>query len=129
MGEDLVEGPAFAAGFGPCVEGVGQAAGTCGDSAMILPTGLLRQRLGFALVCGLAIAIVVLTSLLSPATDQVRTNLTPATVVARLQIADSPLPPALVAALKATRAAPDSIESARAAAKLLIDEGRRLGDS
>ena len=96
---------------------------------MILPTSLLRQRLGFALVCGLAIAIVVLTSLLSPATDQVRTNLTPATVVARLQIADSPLTPALVAALKASRAAPDSIEPARAAAKLLIDEGRRLGDS
>ena len=88
-----------------------------------------RQSLGFALVCGLAVAIVITASLLTPATDLVRTNLTPTTVVARLQTSKTPLTPALVAALQASRAAPDALGPAQTAAKLLIDEGRRLGDS
>ena len=90
------------------------------------PTG---QRIGFALICALAVAIVIGASLLAPATDLVRTNLLPTTVVARLQTATTPLTADLITALQASRAAPDAIEPARAAARLLIDEGRRLGDS
>lgn len=96
---------------------------------MIAQSGSRPQSVGFVLICGLAVAIVIGASLLTPATDVVRSNLTPTTVVARLQTSKTPLTPALVAALQASRAAPDALEPAQAAAKLLIDEGRRLGDS
>jgi tetratricopeptide (TPR) repeat protein len=96
---------------------------------MIASAVSARQRIGFALICVLAVAIVIAASLLTPATDQVRTNLTPTTVVARLQTSKTPLTPALIAALQAARAAPEALEPAQAAARLLIDEGRRLGDS
>ncbi|HVG46680.1 MAG TPA: tetratricopeptide repeat protein [Rubellimicrobium sp.] len=52
-----------------------------------------------------------------------------ATVVAVLRTSDQPRSPDLVAALRATRAAPQDAETARAAARLLIDEGRSEGDS
>ena len=56
-----------------------------------------------------------------PADDEV--------VVATLQSSGAPRSAELVAALRATRAAPDDADLARAAARLLIAEGRGAGDS
>src|SRR5688500_441552 len=52
-----------------------------------------------------------------------------AEVVAVLRPSDEPRSPELVAALQAARTAPDDADTARAAARLLIDEGRSEGDS
>ena len=49
-------------------------------------------------------------------------------IVAVLRTAREPRSPELVAALRAARAAPDDVEAARTAARLLIAEGRSEGD-
>lgn len=90
---------------------------------------LHKPRLAFALLCAGALAIVVLASLLAPATEVTRSGLTDSTVVARLQRAQAPLSAALVSAMQASRAAPGNAALARDAARLMIDEGRDLGDS
>jgi len=74
-------------------------------------------------------AIVVVASLLAPATEVTRAGLTDSTVVARLQRAQAPLSAALITAMRASRAAPADPVLARAAARIMIEQGRDLGDS
>lgn len=90
---------------------------------------LQKPRLAFALLCAGAVAIVVGTSLLAPANETTRTGLTDDTVVARLQRAQAPLSGELIRAMHASRTAPDDLNLAQDAARIMIDEGRHLGDS
>jgi len=92
-------------------------------------TTAFKPRLAFAVLCVAAMAIVVVASLLAPATEVTRAGLTDSTVVARLQRAQAPLSAALITAMRASRAAPADPVLARAAARIMIEQGRDLGDS
>ncbi len=83
---------------------------------------------GYATMIGLGLAVVIGTAW---TTTQARAprDLTPDTVVAEVGTGGAPRSPELIAALKATRAAPEDVAAAHAAARLLIDEGRASGDS
>lgn len=79
----------------------------------------------------LGVGVVVFAAVMSQTTAPVRSHadLAEDTVVATLREGARPSSPALQAALRATRSAPQDREVAKSAARALIDEGRAAADS
>lgn len=97
---------------------------------------LARRWAAIAAAIGAGVIVTALGGLLiAPPSDQAEPASTPtlpaddAIVVANLGATANLRSPELVAALRAAREAPEDSEAARAAARLLIAEGRRGGDS
>ncbi len=88
-------------------------------------------RLGFVVVLGIAVALVVAAVLWTPAKDSLLRGetISPDTVVARVQTTGQAYSAALRSLLKATRANPTDVKAAKDAARATINEGRDAGDS
>ena len=82
---------------------------------------------GTALIAGLA--VIIAASILTRTTVSQNATLTQDTVVATLQTDGKTYSQALQVALRTTRQTPDDVAAAKAAARILIDEGRSLGNS
>ena len=84
---------------------------------------------GAVLAAGLLLVVGASLLVRTPGPGAIRQALTDDTVVATLQTDSSAHSDALKAALRATRQTPGDLTLAKAAARLLIDEGRDAGDS
>jgi tetratricopeptide (TPR) repeat protein len=89
-----------------------------------------RQAVGMAAAVAVASALVAGSVLLGKGPTRITTkNLTNTTIITQLQNSTKPYPAELQAILRATRATPDDVQAAKAAASALIAQGRAAGDS
>ena len=91
---------------------------------------LTSSRARFAAVVVAAIALIIGAVLLNPTSTILHgTDISPDTVVARVQTTARAYSDTLRALLHATRADPANLDAAKKAARATIDEGRNAGDS